>query len=103
MYMRCPVRAFKYGGNYSLIGGAGIVEWHYFTVFDEYLGMEQRFRWRETSCDFSGPGGVDYQFQLYCGLCGEYESIMDFIDLEDGIKYCRDYDFRHFYRDFHVF
>ena len=79
------------------------MEWHYFTVFDEYLGMEQRFRWREASCDFSGPGGVDYQFQLYCGLCGKYESIMDFIDLDDGIKYCHDCDFRYFYREFHQF
>ena len=77
--------------------------WRYFTVFDEYLKIDQIFRWREALCDFSGPSGVDYQFQLYCGFCGKYHSIMDFIDLDDGIKYCRNYDFRHFYRDFHFF
>ena len=77
--------------------------WRYFTVFDEYLKRDQIFRWREVLCDFSGPSGVDYQFQLYCGFCGKYHSIMDFIDLDDGIKYCHNYDFRYFYRDFHFF
>ena len=77
--------------------------WHYFTVFDKYIGVDQRFRWCEAPCDFSGPAGVDYQFQLYCDLCGKYDPIIDSIDLEDGIKCCRDYDFRHFYRDFHAF
>lgn len=85
-----------------MIGGH-IVKWHYFNVLDEYLGIYQQFRWREAPCDFSGPSGVDYQFQLYCGLCGKYDKIADFIDLDDGIEYCRNYDFRHFYRDFHVF
>lgn len=85
-----------------MIGGH-VVEWHYFNVLDEYLGIYQQFRWREAPCDFSGPSGVDYQFQLYCGRCGKYDKIMDFIDLDDGIRYCRNYDFRYFYRDFHVF
>lgn len=85
-----------------MIGGH-IVEWHYFNILDEYLGIYQQFRWREASCDFSGSNGVDYRFQLYCGVCGKWDSIGDFIDLDDGIKYCHDYDFRYFYRDFHVF
>lgn len=77
--------------------------WHYFTVFDEYLKLDQIFRWRKAPCDFSGSDGVDYQFQLYCGLCGRYHPLVDFIDLDDGIEYCRNYDFRYFYRDFHMF
>lgn len=34
-----------------MIGGH-IVKWHYFNVLDEYLGIYQKFRWREAPCDF---------------------------------------------------
>ena len=77
-----------------------IVEWHYFTVVDEFTGLNCSFRWREAICDYCG---VDYQFQLYCGLCGRYDPIMDFVDLDSGFEYCSNFDFRHFYSDFHVF
>ena len=76
------------------------MEWHYFTVIDEFTGLSCSFRWREAICDYCG---VDYRFQLYCGLCGKYDPIMDFDDLDSGFEYCRNFDFRHFYRDFHVF
>ena len=85
-----------------MIGGH-IVTWRYGKVFDEYLGLYRRFRWREAPCGCIGPGGVDCQFQLYCGLCGKYDGIADFINLDDGIGYCRNDDFRYFYGDFHVF
>lgn len=45
------------------------MEWHYFTVIDEFTGLSCSFRWREAICDYCG---VDYRFQLYCGLCGKY-------------------------------
>lgn len=76
------------------------MEWHYFTVIDEFTGLNCSFRWCEAICDYCG---VDYQFQLYCGICGKYDPIMDFVDLDSGFEYCRNFDFRHFYRDFHVF
>lgn len=33
------------------------MEWHYFTVIDEFTGLICRFRWREAICDYCG---VDY-------------------------------------------
>ena len=73
------------------------VEWHYFTVFDGCTGLDRVFRWRKAICDYCG---VDYQFQMYDGTSGCWVSVMDFVDLDDGFKYCRDFDFKEFYRTY---
>lgn len=73
------------------------MEWHYFAVVDEYTGLDRGFRWREAICDYCG---VDYQFQMYDGMCGRWISMMDFVDLDDGFKYCHNFDFKEFYRTY---
>ena len=30
------------------------MEWHYFTVPDDYTGLDVRFRYREVLCDYCG-------------------------------------------------
>ena len=49
--------------------------WHYFTVVDTYTGLDRRFRWRETVCDYCG---VDCQFQMCDGMCGRWISMSSF-------------------------
>ena len=73
------------------------MKWHYFTVADTYTGLDRRVRWREAICDYCG---VDYQFQLYDGMCGRWVPIMDFVDLNDGFECCRDFDFKECYRTY---
>lgn len=71
--------------------------WHYFTVVDTYTGLDCGFRWREAVCGYCG---VDYQFQLYNGMCGRWVPVMDFVDLNDGFEYCRNFDFKGYYRSY---
>ena len=73
------------------------MEWHYFTVVDEYTGLARGFRWREAICDYCG---ADYRFQMYDGMCGRWISIIDSVDLDDGFKYCNNFDFKEFYRTY---
>lgn len=74
-----------------------IMEWHYFTVLDDYTGLDVRFRWREALCDYCG---TDYQFDVYSGVHGRWVRLRDFIDLDDGIRYCHAIDFRELYKQF---
>ena len=55
MCMRCPVRAFKYGGNYSLIGGVGIMSCMSIVVvlFAILMVATCAVAFRETSRDTS--------------------------------------------------
>ena len=71
------------------------MEWHYFTIPDDYTGLDVRFRWREALCDYCG---TDYQFQVYSGLHGRWVGLQDFIDLDEGIRYCHAIDFRELYK-----
>lgn len=73
------------------------MQWKYFTVVDEYIGLYHSFRWREATCGYCG---VDYQFQLYDEMCGRWIPLMDFVDLNDGFKYCHNFDFKAFYRTY---
>ena len=73
------------------------MEWHYFSVVDTYTGLDRRFRWREAICDYCG---VDYRFQMYDVVCGRWIPVMSFFDLDEGLKYCRNFDFREFYRTY---
>lgn len=57
--------------------------WHYFTVVDSYTGLDRGFRWREAVC---GCCGVDYQFQLYDGMCGRWIPVRSFFDVDDGFE-----------------
>ena len=71
--------------------------WHYFTVVDGFTGLNRRFRWRETICAYCG---VDYQFQMYDGMCGRWITMSSFVDLNDGFEYYRNFDFKEFYRTY---
>lgn len=73
------------------------MEWHYFTVVDTYTRLDRRFRWREVVCDYCG---VDYQFQLYDGMCGRWTSMRDFVNLDDGFEYYCNFDFKEYYRTY---
>lgn len=76
------------------------MEWRYCTVVDGFSGLNCGFRWREAFCDCCGVG---CRFCLYCGFCGRCDPIVDFVDLDGGFECCRNFAFRRFYRDFHVF
>jgi hypothetical protein len=57
--------------------GRMVVEmWHYFTVVDTYTGLDRGFRWREAVCGYCG---VDYQFQMYDGMCGRWIPVRSFL------------------------
>lgn len=71
--------------------------WHYFTVVDTYTGLDRGFRWREAVCGYCG---VDYQFQMYDGMCGRWIPVRSFFDVGDGFEYCRNFDFKEFYRTY---
>lgn len=71
--------------------------WHYFTVVDTYTGLDRGFRWREAVCGYCG---VDYQFQMYDGMCGRWIPVRSFFDVDDGFEYCRNFDFKEFYRTY---
>jgi hypothetical protein len=71
--------------------------WYCFTVVDTYTGLDRGFRWREAVCGYCG---VDYRFELYDGMCGRWVLVGDFVDLNDGFEYCRDFDFEEFYRTY---
>ena len=47
-----------------------------------------------------GYCGVDYQFQMYDGVCGRWIPVRSFVDLDEGFEYCRDFDFKEFYRTY---
>ena len=67
------------------------MEWHYFVVPDDYTGLDVRFRWCEALCDYCG---TDYRFQVYSGIHGRWVSLMSFVDLNEGVRYCHAIDFR---------
>ena len=70
------------------------MKWHYFTVLDDYTGLDVRFRWREALCDYCG---TDYQFQVYSGIHGRWVGLKSFFDLDEGVRYCHAIDFRELY------
>lgn len=70
-------------------------EWHYFTIPDDYTCLYVRFRWREALCGYCG---TDYQFEVYSGLHGRWVGLMSFIDLDEGVRYCKAIDFRELYK-----
>lgn len=67
-------------------------KWHYFIVPDDYTGLDVKFRYREALC------GYYYQFDIYSGLHGRWLRVNTFLDLDEGIRYCRAIDFREFYK-----
>lgn len=71
--------------------------WHYFTVMDEFTGMNRAFRYREAACDYCGRV---YQFEVYDVLRGEWAGLRSFFSVDDGVKYCRGIDFRSLNRSF---
>ena len=73
------------------------MEWHYFSVFDEYTGLDRRFRWREHPCDYCD---VDYQFAIFDLDRGRWVPFRSFIDVDDGIAYCHGIDFQKLSRAF---
>lgn len=73
------------------------LNWRYFSVLDDYTGLYIKFRWREALCDYCG---TDYQFDVYSNVHGRWVRLMDFIDLDEGVRYCRAIDFRELYKRF---
>ena len=71
--------------------------WHYFTVVDMYTGLDCGFWWRGAVC---GCCGVDCQFQMCDGVCGRWIPVGSFFDVDEGFEYCRDFDFKDFYRTY---
>ena len=71
------------------------MKWHCFTVKDDSTGLDIRFRWRKGLCGYSG---TDYRFQMYSGMHGRWISLRDFVDLDEGIRYCHEIDFQELYR-----
>ena len=71
------------------------MEWHYFTVPDDYTGLDVRFRWREALCGYCG---TDYQFQVFSGIHGRWVGLNAFVDMDEGFRYCRAIDFRELYK-----
>nr|DAL90898.1 MAG TPA: hypothetical protein [Caudoviricetes sp.] len=37
---------------------------------------------------------------MYDGMCGRWIPVRSFFDLGDGFEYCRDFDFKEFYRTY---
>lgn len=72
-----------------------INEWHYFTIPDDYTGLDVRFRWREALCGYCG---TDYQFDVYSEIHGRYVGLSSFVDLDEGFQYCHAIDFRELYK-----
>lgn len=70
-------------------------KYHYFTVMDDYTGVDIRFRWREAFCGYCG---TDYQFDVYSGIHGRWVMLNAFIDLDEGFRYCHAIDFRELYK-----
>ena len=73
------------------------MEWHYFTVVDEYAGLDRCFRWCERPCDYCG---VDCRFAMFDLDRGRWVPFMGFIDVDDGIAYCDGIDFQELGRVF---
>ena len=71
------------------------MEWHYFTIPDDYTGFDVRFRWREALCDYCG---TVYKFQVYSGIHGHWVGLHTFVDLDEGIRYCNTIDFSELYK-----
>ena len=69
------------------------MEWHYFTVPDDYTGLDVRFRCREVLCDYCG---IDYRFEVCSGMHGRWVGLKGFIDLDVVVGCCYAIDFRGF-------
>ena len=65
--------------------------WHYFTVMDEFTGLDRAFRYREGTCGYCGRV---YLFEVYDVLRSEWAGLRSFFSVDDGVKYCRGIDFR---------